>query len=42
YVQPSQPSPIAKWDYTSPRGIQEVFDLGRRDGEYFAKTYSVL
>ncbi|HSV96067.1 MAG TPA: patatin-like phospholipase family protein [Spirochaetota bacterium] len=39
YVQPSQPSPIAKWDYTSPRGIQEVFDLGRRDGENFAKTY---
>ncbi len=39
YVQPSRPSPIAKWDYTNPRGIQEVFDLGRRDGEKFAKAY---
>ncbi len=39
YVQPSRPSPIAKWDYTNPRGIQEVFDLGRRDGENFAKAY---
>ena len=39
YVQPSSPSPIAKWDYTNPDGIQEVFDLGRRDGEAFAKIY---
>lgn len=39
YVQPSRPSPIAKWDYTNPRGIQEVFDLGKRDGETFAKAF---
>ncbi len=39
YVQPSRPSPIAKWDYTNPRGIQEVFDRVRRDGENFAKAY---
>ncbi|MBP7602588.1 MAG: patatin-like phospholipase family protein [Spirochaetes bacterium] len=41
YVQPSRPSPIAKWDYTNPEGIQEVFDLGRKDGESFARTYRV-
>jgi predicted acylesterase/phospholipase RssA len=40
YVQPSRPSPIAKWDYTSPKGIQEVFDLGRKDGEDFAKNFT--
>jgi len=39
YVQPSRPSPIAKWDYANPRGLQEVFDLGRRDGEMFAKRF---
>ncbi len=39
YVQPSRPSPIAKWDYTNPEGIQEVFDLGRRDGESFARAF---
>ena len=36
YVQPSRPTPVAKWDYTSPRLIQETYDLGRRDGEAFA------
>jgi len=39
YVQPSRPSPIAKWDYANPRGLQEVFDLGLRDGEMFAKSF---
>ena len=38
YAQPSREIPIAKWDYTSPRGLQEAFDLGRRDGENFAKA----
>ncbi len=37
YVQPSEPLPIDKWDYTSPEGIQQAFDLGRRDGERFAR-----
>ncbi len=36
YVQPSQPLPISKWDYTSPGKMQETFDIGRRDGERFA------
>jgi predicted acylesterase/phospholipase RssA len=36
YVQPSQPVPVVKWDYTSPNEIQQTFDLGRRDGEAFA------
>jgi len=38
YLQPSQEIPIAKWDYTSPRLIQETYDLGRRDGEAFAAS----
>ena len=36
YVQPSEPIPIYKWDYTSPQGVQATYDLGRRDGERFA------
>ncbi|MDJ0848626.1 MAG: patatin-like phospholipase family protein [Myxococcota bacterium] len=38
YVQPSEPLPIDKWDYTSPEGVREAFDLGRRDGEAFARS----
>ena len=37
YVQPSQPTPVAKWDYTSPERVQATYDLGRRDGERFAR-----
>ena len=37
YVQPSEPIPVAKWDYTSPDLIQRAFDLGRADGERFAR-----
>jgi predicted patatin/cPLA2 family phospholipase len=36
YVQPSQPIPIYKWDYTSAERVQAAYDLGRRDGERFA------
>ena len=35
YVQPSEPVPVALWDYASPSLIQKTFDLGRRDGELF-------
>ena len=37
YVGPSREIPIVKWDYTSPELIQQTFDLGRRDGERFAR-----
>jgi predicted acylesterase/phospholipase RssA len=37
YVQPSRPVPIDKWDYTSPERVQRTYDLGRRDGEAFAR-----
>lgn len=37
YVQPSRPISISKWDYTNPAGLQEVFDLGRSDGEAFCR-----
>ncbi len=39
YVQPSQKTPITKWDYTSPRGLQGAYDLGRKDGESFLRSY---
>ncbi len=39
YVQPSEPVPIDKWDYTSPRRLQATYDLGRRDGECFARQF---
>ena len=35
YVQPSEPVPIHKWDYTSAARVQATYDLGRRDGERF-------
>ena len=35
YLQPSRPVGISKWDYTNPQGIQDAFDLGRRDAESF-------
>jgi len=37
YVQPSEPIPITKWDYTNPQGLQAAYDLGRRDGENFSR-----
>jgi predicted acylesterase/phospholipase RssA len=37
YLQPSEPIPIAIWDYANPDGIQAAYDLGRRDGETFAR-----
>jgi len=39
YVQPSEPIGITKWDYTSPSGLQDAYDLGRRDGEKFVKSF---
>jgi len=35
YVQPSALITLSKWDYTSPRGLQETYDLGRRDADRF-------
>jgi len=37
YVQPSRPIPIDKWDYTDAEGVQRSYDLGRSDGEAFAR-----
>jgi len=39
YVGPSREIPIVKWDYTSPELIQQTFDLGRSDGERFAREH---
>lgn len=35
YVCPSKPATISTWDYTSPSGLMETYDMGRRDGEDF-------
>jgi len=37
YVAPSEPIKILAWDYTQPQAIQRTYDLGRRDGERFAR-----
>ena len=42
YVQPSRPIDVYKWDYTNPKGLQNAYDLGRRDGERFVATYRSL
>jgi len=39
YLQPSQVVPVSSWDYTNPKGIQDTFDLGRRDGEKLLSEY---
>lgn len=35
YVQPTMPSPAAKWSYTDPDAMQRTYDLGRQDGRRF-------
>ncbi len=37
YAQPSADVPVSSWDYTNPAGLQAGYDLGRRDGETFAR-----
>jgi predicted acylesterase/phospholipase RssA len=37
YVQPSKRIPVSAWDYTNAEGLQFAYDLGRRDGEAFAR-----
>ncbi len=36
-VRPSEPVPIALWDYAHPHRVQAAFDLGRRDGEAYLR-----
>lgn len=40
YVQPSEPIPVAAWDYTNANAVQAAFDLGRRDGESFSRAFT--
>ncbi|MFH1059111.1 MAG: patatin-like phospholipase family protein [Pseudomonadota bacterium] len=35
YIQPTQPSPAGKWDYTHPDAMRATYDLGRADGRRF-------
>jgi predicted acylesterase/phospholipase RssA len=41
YVQPSERVAASSWDYTSPAKYQKTYDLGRRDGEQFLKTFAL-
>ena len=40
YVAPSQPVPVAKWDYTRPDLVERTYELGRQDGLRFAESAS--
>jgi len=40
YVQPSSEPPVSKWDYTNPDGLQKAYDMGRRDGDVFVKSFA--
>lgn len=42
YIQPSRPVPVDSWDYTNPQGIQDTYDLGRRDGEEFLRAFGAM
>lgn len=37
YLQPSEPVPISRWDYTSPERVHATYELGRADGERFVR-----
>jgi len=39
YVQPSSEVLIKRWDYTSPEGLQDAYDMGLMDGENFFSQY---
>jgi predicted acylesterase/phospholipase RssA len=41
YVQPSERVPASSWDYTSPGRYLKTYDLGRRDGEAFLRTFAL-
>lgn len=36
-VRPSEPVPIALWDYANPDRVQATFDLGRKDGAAYLR-----
>ncbi|TNE48745.1 MAG: patatin-like phospholipase family protein [Deltaproteobacteria bacterium] len=39
YVQPSRPATVSTWDYTSPEGLMETYNIGREDGEQFLQRW---
>ena len=41
YVQPSERVPVESWDHTSAARFQKAYDLGRRDGKAFLKTFAL-
>lgn len=41
YVQPSEAIKIDKFDYANPEGLQQVYDLGLKDGRQFADSRQV-
>ena len=41
HVQPSEKVPVGRWDYSSAARFQKAYDLGRRDGEAFLRTFAL-
>jgi len=39
YIQPSEPIALDKWDYTNPEGLQQAYELGRKDGEMYINSH---
>lgn len=39
YVQPSQKATVSAWDYTSPDGILNTYEAGKKDGEDFLRKW---
>ena len=39
YAKPSETVRLQKWDYTSPALVRRTYDLGRGDGERFARRF---
>lgn len=40
YVQPSQKIGVKQFDITNPEGIRAAYELGRRDGEAFLRSFA--
>ena len=39
YVQPSQKLPASSWDYTNPSNYRDTYQLGRKDGISFLRSF---
>ena len=42
YVQPSQKLPASSWDYTNPSNYRDTYQLGRKDGVNFLRSFRTV